>query len=105
MCSKRCAFKELEEELNEKLPMWNVVAWSALISGYTQLGQADAALGLHRKMQNQGVVPDLVTLVALLAARNHIRLLEEREELFEMWDVVHLVPKLEHYTRMVDLFG
>jgi hypothetical protein len=44
--------------------------------------------------------------VALLAACNHARLLEEKRELFDkMCDAVHLVPKLEHDTCMVDLFG
>ena len=53
-----------------------------------------------------GVVPDLVTFVVLLTACNHAGLVEEGEEIFnEMCDTFHLMPTLEHYNCMIDLFG
>ena len=82
------------------------MSWSSLIAGYAQSGQADVALNLYQTMKAEGVMPDSVTFITLLNAGSHVGLVEEGEKLFdEMFAVYILMPTLEHYTCMIDLFG
>ncbi|XP_062225934.1 pentatricopeptide repeat-containing protein At1g08070, chloroplastic-like [Phragmites australis] len=46
----------------------DVVAWSAMISGYTQAGQCQEALALFNEMQVAEVEPNDVTMVSVLSA-------------------------------------
>ncbi|XP_066346625.1 pentatricopeptide repeat-containing protein At1g08070, chloroplastic-like [Miscanthus floridulus] len=46
----------------------DVVAWSAMISGYTQADQCQEALALFSEMQLAGVEPNNVTMVSVLSA-------------------------------------
>ncbi|XP_066345288.1 pentatricopeptide repeat-containing protein At1g08070, chloroplastic-like [Miscanthus floridulus] len=46
----------------------DVVAWSAMISGYTQADQCREALALFSEMQLAGVEPNNVTMVSVLSA-------------------------------------
>ena len=82
------------------------VVWSTMISGYAQSGQANTVLDLYRRMRGQGIVPNVVTFTGLLTACSHSGLLKEGEILFDEMCVVYgLVPSVEHYTCMIDLFG
>ncbi|KAG0466313.1 hypothetical protein HPP92_017893 [Vanilla planifolia] len=46
----------------------NLVAWSAMISGYARIGMANESLGLFREMQEVGLSPDEVTMVSVISA-------------------------------------
>ncbi|KAI5072875.1 hypothetical protein GOP47_0012981 [Adiantum capillus-veneris] len=46
----------------------DLVSWTALISGYADLGHGEAALDLLEQMQAKGLRPDAVTLVSSLKA-------------------------------------
>lgn len=51
-----------------KLPSRTVVAWTAIISGYTRAGEGKKALKLYYLMRRKGVDPDTYTFVSLLKA-------------------------------------
>ena len=90
----------------ELLPEQDVVSWNALITGYSQLGQAHVVLNMYSKMRAQLIVPNSITFIVLLNACSHAGLVDQGEKLFDEMCVVHsLTPTLEHYTCMVDLFG
>ncbi|XP_020583926.1 pentatricopeptide repeat-containing protein At5g48910-like [Phalaenopsis equestris] len=46
----------------------NLIAWSAMISGYARIGMVNEALGLFREMQEAGLSPDEVTMVSVISA-------------------------------------
>ena len=94
------------QEVFDQLPERNVVCWSALVAGYAQVGQTHVVLDIYRRMKSEGVEPNSVTFIVLLAACSHSGLLKEGEVLFnEMCAVYHFTPTLEHYNCMVSLFG
>jgi pentatricopeptide repeat protein len=102
----KCVELEKAREVFEQLPERNVVSWSALMAGYSQLGKADAVLEMYIRMRTEHIVPNSVTFVISLSACCHAGLLKEGEQLFgEMYDVYCVTPTAEHYTCMVDLFG
>ncbi|MCO5590370.1 hypothetical protein L7F22_044340 [Adiantum nelumboides] len=51
-----------------RLPSGNLVTWSALMKGYSQLDSTEEVLQLFAKMQQQGMNPDEVTFIGILKA-------------------------------------
>eukprot|EP00250_Pteridium_aquilinum_P020684 c24906_g6_i1 orf=901-4083(+) len=90
----------------DKLPVRNVVTWSALMEGYAQLGKDEIVLDLFDKMIGEGMEPDSVTFTILLNICSHRGLLDEGQTYFEIVTRDYgIIPTLDHITCMVDLFG
>uniref|UniRef100_A0A804L5Z0 Pentatricopeptide repeat-containing protein n=1 Tax=Musa acuminata subsp. malaccensis TaxID=214687 RepID=A0A804L5Z0_MUSAM len=52
----------------DTMPIRNVVTWTAMIDGYGRNGRPDEAFRLFRRMQDDDVMPNEFTVVALLIA-------------------------------------
>lgn len=52
----------------DEMPNRNVISWTALISGYSQIGMADKALGCFSLMINDGLEPNYYTFVSAISA-------------------------------------
>jgi pentatricopeptide repeat protein len=61
----------------------NVASWNAMILGHVKCGQAQNALELSRKMQQEGVQLNAVTFVGILNACASIAALEEGRHVHE----------------------
>ncbi|KAH7295758.1 hypothetical protein KP509_27G064300 [Ceratopteris richardii] len=93
-------------QLLDELPIQDVVVWSALISGYAQHGQGQAALECFEFMEYKGLNPDPFTMASVLNACSHSGLIEEGQIYFLYLNTKYgTLPNVEHYTCMVDLFG
>ncbi|XP_004512345.1 putative pentatricopeptide repeat-containing protein At3g05240 [Cicer arietinum] len=64
------SFRDMEYGLKlfDKIPKWNVVAWTCLIAGYVNNNQPREALKVFKDMGHWGVVPNEVTMVNALIA-------------------------------------
>ncbi|XP_042516431.1 putative pentatricopeptide repeat-containing protein At3g05240 [Macadamia integrifolia] len=71
-----CTDMEASEQLFEKIPKWNVVSWTTLISGYVNNNQAGKAVRVFKEMELQGVQPNEITMVNALVACAQARDLE-----------------------------
>lgn len=90
----------------EQMSKRNVISWNAIIGGLAQHGRGHEALQLLEKMKREGVKPDGVTFVSVLAACSHAGLLEEGRRIFAaMPQDFGITPTIEHYGCMVDLLG
>lgn len=84
----------------------DVVSWTSIISAYGRHGHGREAIDLFEKMCGQGLEPDSIAFVAILAACSHAGLLDMGKHYFySMTSEFHIAPKLEHYACMVDLLG
>ncbi|RYR06317.1 hypothetical protein Ahy_B06g086068 [Arachis hypogaea] len=86
----------------------NEVSWNAMIVGLASHGKAKEALSLFQCMLDEGcgACPNDITFVALLSACVHAGLVDEGYRLFDMMSTLFgLVPKIEHYSCMVDLLA
>lgn len=74
-----CKLGKLDEaqKVFERLPVRNVVTWTALIAGYAQHGLCQHALTLFHRMQEQDVAPNNLTYLAALRACASIRAVQE----------------------------
>lgn len=64
----KCGSLSDARKVFDKLPQRSVVTWSAMIAGYAQSGQSEAALELFNELQQSGVVPNDVTFASLVKA-------------------------------------
>ncbi|WZY90365.1 hypothetical protein YC2023_047100 [Brassica napus] len=95
----------IEEALRvfEAMPVKNEATWNAMISAYAHHGQAEEALSLFDQMS---VPPSDVTFVGVLSACVHAGLVDQGRRYFhEMSSTFGLVPKIEHYTNVIDLLS
>ncbi|TVU28167.1 hypothetical protein EJB05_19676, partial [Eragrostis curvula] len=64
----KCSCHEEAIRLFHRMPKKDAVAWAAVISGLTQNGLPDGSLKVFKSMLLNGLAPDAVTMVKVLAA-------------------------------------
>jgi pentatricopeptide repeat protein len=103
----KCGALAKAQEVFDKLPKRDAIAWNALITGYAQLGNSDAVFGLFGKMAEEGgTEPDAATFSILLNTCCHLGLIEKGQMCFRAMHTNYgIVPTLEHHGCMVDLYG
>lgn len=102
----RCGCVDEAREVFDGLTRPNVVAWTAMISGYGMHGRGAEAVALFQQMRRRGPPPNAVTFVAVLAACAHAGLVADGREAFEsMQRDYGLLPREEHLVSIVDMLG
>ncbi|KAL8162125.1 hypothetical protein V2J09_013614 [Rumex salicifolius] len=90
----------------DSLSQRNEITYTSLISGYGAQGQGAVALELLKEMEQFGIKPDHITLLAVLSACSHSGLVNQGQLLFDQMERYYgISPRLEHYVCMVDLYG
>ncbi|KAG9130943.1 hypothetical protein Leryth_006706 [Lithospermum erythrorhizon] len=90
------------------MPQKNEVSWNAMISALAFHGRSHEALSLFDSMLKEGqrVRPNDITFIGVLSACVHVGLVDEGRWLFNnMRFTFGLIPKIEHYSCMVDLLS
>ncbi|PQQ20264.1 pentatricopeptide repeat-containing protein [Prunus yedoensis var. nudiflora] len=81
-------------------------AWTAIISAYAGHGDNDSVIELFKEMEKEGVKPDSVTFLSILAACSRNGMVEMGRHLFHsMVKEYHIEPSPQHYSSMVDMLG
>ncbi|CAN6583655.1 unnamed protein product [Malus baccata var. baccata] len=82
-----------------------IVSWTSVIDGLAMHGCGMEAITLFEEMIGTGVAPDDVAFLGLLSACSHSGLVEKGKRYFSsMVEKFQIVPKIEHYGCMVDMF-
>lgn len=102
----RCGSIEEARRVFEGMPRKDIVAWTATICGCGMHGLAHLSESLFLGMVNDGIRPDAVTFVGVLAGFSHNGMVEKGWYYFnKMSDEFGVKPVLEHYSCMVDMLG
>ncbi|KAF8653058.1 hypothetical protein HU200_062497 [Digitaria exilis] len=84
----------------------NLSSWNTLISGFSKLGNAEAAIETFERMKEAGIAPDSITFTGLLSACNHAGLVNQGMEYFNTMSRTYGVsPRAEHVSCVVDILG
>ncbi|XP_059625924.1 pentatricopeptide repeat-containing protein At3g63370, chloroplastic [Cornus florida] len=84
----------------------DLVLWTSMINAYGMYGRGKEAIELFRRMEDEDLVPDHITFLALLYACSHSGLVDEGIMIFEIMEreyQLELWP--EHCACLVDLLG
>nr|CAB3461316.1 unnamed protein product [Digitaria exilis] len=89
------------------MPCKNEASWNALICGLAFNGRGHDAIQQFELMRHEiGIQPDDITFIGVLSACVHAGLLEYGRQLFNsLTPVFKIIPKIEHYSCMVDLLA
>ncbi|XP_010260180.1 PREDICTED: pentatricopeptide repeat-containing protein At4g31070, mitochondrial [Nelumbo nucifera] len=102
----KCGYLDDAHQIFREMDTKDSVSWSVLIRGYGFHGCGKKALELFHEMEQRSVVPDAVTLLAVLSACNHAGLIVEGQDLIDHVARHNNVPlTLEHYTCYIDLLA
>ncbi|KAI4966869.1 hypothetical protein ZWY2020_035798 [Hordeum vulgare] len=102
----KCGSIEDAHRLFDEMPFHDQVSYTALVSGYAQFGKAKETIDLFEKMLLKGVKPDGVTFIGVLSACSRSGLVEKGRSYFHSMQQDHgIVPLVDHYTCMIDLYS
>ncbi|KAJ8768629.1 hypothetical protein K2173_023533 [Erythroxylum novogranatense] len=102
----KCGRMDLACSVFSSMTQKNVSSWTSLIVSYGMHGHTDEAIQCFESMMKAGVRPNYVTFIGVLSACVHGGKVQEGRYYFESMKSVHkIVPQLQHYGCMVDLYG
>ncbi|XP_015582012.2 pentatricopeptide repeat-containing protein At4g21065 [Ricinus communis] len=94
------------QQVFDEMELRNVVSWTSLIVGLAVNGFGMEAIEHFKEMEKQGLVPSEITFVGVLYACSHCGMVNEGFNYFKrMKEEYNIMPRMEHYGCMVDLFG
>ncbi|KAE8037445.1 hypothetical protein FH972_010032 [Carpinus fangiana] len=84
----------------------NIGDWNSLISALATHGLGQEALEIFLDMERMEIEPDEITFLGLLTACSHGGMVDEGQYYFKiMQEKYNIVPKIQHYGCLVDLYG
>ncbi|CAN1747995.1 Pentatricopeptide repeat-containing protein At4g22760 [Linum perenne] len=101
----KCGNIQKADELFNSLNKKDMVAYSAMISGFGMNGKINEAIKLFEAMEEAQIPPNLATYTGLLSAYCHAGMVEEGYKCFHVMKDHDLAPSVDHYAIMVDLLG
>jgi pentatricopeptide repeat protein len=102
----KCGVLGKAQQVFDKLPIRDVVSWTALMSGYARVGESDCVFHSLDEMLGEGVKPNPVTFLVVLNACSRKGLFGKCQTYFEAMSKEHgLAPTVEHLSCIVDLLG
>ncbi|KAJ3670712.1 hypothetical protein LUZ60_008138 [Juncus effusus] len=102
----RCGTIDETKRLFDTIDDKNLVHYNAMITGFSQNGFADEALGLYADMEMQNVGPNEITFISLLSACSRSGSVDIGIKLFDEMRFKYCIePSVEHFSCMVDLLG
>lgn len=102
----KCGSIEDAHQLFGKMDERDVVSWTLMIAGYAQNGQGTEAVQLFEQMRLEGIKPNHITFICVLAACSHSGLVDAGLCYFDsMSRHYNITPRPDHYACMIDLLG
>ncbi|KAK8259877.1 hypothetical protein V6Z11_D13G085000 [Gossypium hirsutum] len=101
----KCGVLNKAVDVFHRMESKDVKSWTAMISGYGVHGFAQDAIRLFYQMEEEGFRPNEVTFLTVLSACSHGGLITEGTSCFEKMIQYGILPKVEHYGCIIDLFG
>lgn len=101
----KCGCIDMAVEVFENIPNRNKFSWAAMIGGFAAHGYARKAVECLERMQvEDGIKPDGIVILGVLAACTHAGLSREGQILLDNMETLYgVLPEHEHYSCVVDL--
>ena len=105
MYGKRGDIIESQRVFNET-PERTQFARTAIISPYARHGVFESVMSLYTEMEREGINPDSITFLSVLAACCRKGMVDAGHRVFDSMVKKHSIePTSEHYSIMVDMLG
>ncbi|KAH7432704.1 hypothetical protein KP509_07G035900 [Ceratopteris richardii] len=101
----KCGFLNHGRIVFDKLVVRDVVTWNVLITGYVDHGYEEMALRCYHQMQQEGICPDDLSLVASLRACSSIQSIESGQDIHLLSVKLGLEGDLFVSNTLVDMYA
>jgi pentatricopeptide repeat protein len=102
----KCGELTKAQEVFDELPCRDVVSWNIIITGYAQLGLTEEVLNYYEQMQHEGLPPDIVTIVCILAACASLGAVQKGKEIHaDILKEGFLATNMMIGTALVDMYA
>lgn len=84
----------------------DIITWNSLICGYVLHGFWHAALDLFDQMKSFGLKPNRGTFLSIILAHSLAGMVDLGKKVFcSITECYQIIPMIEHYSAMIDLYG
>ncbi|KAK2970153.1 hypothetical protein RJ640_019621 [Escallonia rubra] len=101
----KCGLFDIAVKLFEEISDKDLVLWSALVGGCTKNGRALEAIRLFRRMLEESVVPNSVTLASVILACSQIGSLLQGKSVHAFMFRNAIEPDVVNYTSFLDMYA
>ena len=102
----KCGYLEHGENVFKQMVNRDIVTYNTVIAAFGMHGLGDQAIIFFERMKEERIRPDKVTFIALLSACSHAGLIDRGVSFYSsMREMYGIVPDMEHYSCMVDLYA
>ncbi|KAJ6843012.1 putative pentatricopeptide repeat-containing protein [Iris pallida] len=101
----KSGFVDFMERLFDEMPVKDVVAWSAMVSGLAQSGRAYKSLEMFRDMLEEDVVPNEVTLASVLFGCSQLGALQQGRSVHGYIVRSKVGADVVTYTALLDMYS
>lgn len=105
MYAKRGSLFESKKVFEETIQKTQFT-WTALVSAHARHGDYESVMHIFKEMINEGVKPDSITFLSMLAACSRKGMVDEGRQMWDSMIKDNLIePSQEHFACMVDMLG
>nr|XP_043611270.1 pentatricopeptide repeat-containing protein At1g43980, mitochondrial [Erigeron canadensis] len=98
----KCGFFDAAKIIFDKMEIKDIISWNSMILGFTYNGKTEESLKLFVELLKTGPPPDYITLLGVMLACNHGRLVNEGLSIFCLMENKYGVrPTDAHFTCIV----
>jgi pentatricopeptide repeat protein len=101
----KCGLVEDARMVFDQMPERNVVCWTSMISGYTQLGKSKEAVKLFRDMQIAGMKPDDAAIATVVSSCGQMGALDLGRYVHAYCDVHGLGKDMSAKNSLIDMYS
>ncbi|KAI5067654.1 hypothetical protein GOP47_0018182 [Adiantum capillus-veneris] len=99
----KCGSLSKAQEVFDRLPVRDGVAWTALMMGFAHTKQGCDMFRAFHRMLDEGIKPNIVTFLVLLSAGNQTSFSSKAKMYFEaMSEKYGIIPTLEYHTCIIN---
>lgn len=101
----KCGHVDIARSLFDRMDVWSVVSWNAIIAAYEQNKAGADAIMLFRRMQTEGVEYDYITLVSVISACASIGALDTGKWVHELVRCKGLENNVSITSALIDMYA
>ncbi|KAH6776602.1 Pentatricopeptide repeat superfamily protein, partial [Perilla frutescens var. hirtella] len=102
----KCGNIKYSKSIFDAMPSMDIITWNTLATGYVLHGCASEAIELFERMRKLGYNPNRSTFASIISAYGLAKKVDEGTRIFSlMTEEYQILPCLDHYIAMVNLYG
>lgn len=101
----KCGRVEFARQVFDKMSKRDIVAWDAMIAGYSQNGFSGEALGLFHQLRMESIRPNAATMASVLQACANLGVLQYSESIHGYIISIGLDSDVFVETALIDVYA